>query len=547
MPDELIPPSTEPTTPPNDETKPPTDFGIDGAATESGYTKYRYPGCEVLWQKIDRENPEFVKLGQNYAAKQSPLIAQKNALEIQLRQRLAELSKNNQPPPGVDLKEYGGVYNPISPELDPLVKQLRAQIKAIEEQMKRNSDNYQKSAEKFKSAEQTWTDIVAAIQINLSDEKLSEANVDNWDASAEIMGKLGIGDFMRISLGYYDAASDPRYKIQPIFQGIITALEHNTSTNGSKLNVILNDERILGTDIKATNAFGDGGIGDDQFANDVFSSLGLISVAKGGGEKAMKIPHQQTIMSFVSDTAQANGQKTVPVIDPVTGDTVFMILPKNYKDKLFIYSRFENIIDSNISLRWESPDDRQKQNPNDPDNGEGGEGDPGSMKNPDKFYPENGGQDSNPQIKLGGVKSNLPIGNDPTPSRGKTQNANASNEIIQMLANVSIQGSFSFQGEPTMSMNSAFLLTNYSPKVDGLWEVKDITHNYSTNGYVSNVSAKRASPIEKESIDQNIKDHLETGKYEKTTPVFTKSESVSEGSGPIIRTNDFHISKADRD
>lgn len=388
------------------------------------------------------------------------------------------------------------IFADTNPTILSLKTTLETQKKALEETKKKAEKDFEDAIANAKTTD--ISSIIKDLRVDLTDDKLAETKLSFSDKLGEIYGAIAIGDYVSVQIGW-KGDSSPRYRIQQVFTGIITG--KNYVSGPSTTDITACDERVLLGSINKTQASGSDGISDDDHAKDVFNKAGLNTLNEGGGEKATKIQLNESDLSYIARTAEANGQK-MTVLEPGP-PPIYGVIPKTLKENMFAYAWNDNLISLQASESWRLPDDQGGEGGFNEDKGPIPPVEPPPNIDPNKDDNGNNNpanqnrepEDTQKPLPIVDVKPEnglpQPLGNDPNVYRTLTerfQKENAAKEIA--LANIDSDCKVTVRGEPKMTNRSLIHLSNINKNLNGFYEVISCTHILGHQLFTTEINCK---------------------------------------------------------
>lgn len=403
------------------------------------------------------------------------------------------------------------------PEVITLKKQVRdkkTQLDKLEKEFGADLKNTLK-----RSVGYDISSIISNITCDVTDDKLAEARVSFSDIAAEVFASMRIGDYITIELGWNGATSE-RFKLQDIFQGIITCKEYSKKGN-SLTNIICNDEKVLLDAVCKTEVKGVDGINDDDAAKEKFGEVGLKLNATGGTDRATKIQVEQTDLEWLLKTAKTNGQQLTQL-----KDGTYQLIPKGIKDNMYVYALGENIIGITYREQWQKPtDENSGKDGNDEDVANA----PNSLNIPV--------QNDIPNPKGTPKAPPTGVGNDPNSLRTLSEGLakeNAMNEVFDNSIDNEID--LEIPGEPSITNTSMFYLLGVNPYINMFYEVKSRTHNYGPDTFTTNLKGGPYGVPKTIDINTVIKAYITANRNisgQAGQPVMKDSEQPGEQSSSV--------------
>ncbi len=438
------------------------------ATVQGGWQDFRYHTHRVFYypkgnvnrsentktsQEINTLTDDMNSLGKLYAEKKDALI-----------KKLLEKSGNKELTP----KEAAEITEQLNndPEVIALKKQLRDKQKELDKLQKEFGTDLRNTLKR--SAGYDISSIISNITCDVTDDKLAEARLSFSDIAAEVFASMKIGDYITIELGWNGATSE-RFKLQDIFQGIITCKEY--SKKGTSLtNIVCNDEKVLLDAVCKTKVEGVDGINDDDVAKEKFGEVGLKLNASGGTDRATKIQVEQTDLEWLLKTAKTNGQQLTQL-----KDGTYQLIPRGIKDNMYVYALGENIIGITYREQWQKPtDENSEKDGNDEDVTNA----PNSLNIPaQNDIPTPTGTPKTPPSG---------VGNDPNSLRTLSEGL-AKENAMNAVFNNSIDNEIDLEipGEPSITNTSMFYILGVNPYINMFYEVKSRTHNYGPDTFTT--------------------------------------------------------------
>lgn len=372
------------------------------------------------------------------------------------------------------------------------------------------------------------SDIVASGEIKKSRDSNDTGRVDFWDINGDWMATIKSYDEIKISLGWKDA-STARYKLTPLFEGIVTLRANRAAGNGASLTQIqATDKRFLMKQMSKTNVTLT--INDSENITNKAANAGLDAEVEAKGlDRTVTTQYRTPDEEIMWNLIKGNGWTASTEISDITGAAVLRIVPQSVKDKMFVMEYAYNLMDIDISTSVPSEVEREQESEADPNSGDAGEPDPPPNEPP----PDDDGEDEDAEdvppdterdsdgnppldpVEMGGGKGHSadgPTGETATldyAAQLEAYNAAKEESIKKERTEISLTTIL----EPKITLNSLFVLNGYQPTLDGLYEVTSLTWQFGQKKATSVIQGRKLGKNELNKIVDMTKRHFETGRY----------------------------------
>lgn len=306
------------------------------------------------------------------------------------------------------------------------------------------------------------SDKVCSITCDMTDDKMAQADFTFFDPSTEFFDAIGQWDMVKIALGWRDAPDSERYKLGPVFEGIVTSKQgQQTGSATSSTAITATDFKIFMNLTKTKTVYGsDEGTNTAKFIEDMFEKAGL---SNDSSKMELDITgknvlYNQTLLNYVEGRASGLNHKISTIRD--TGVTTFMSLPQEFRDKAFIFKWFHNIISFTSKADWPLASEDEKEG------AESGVPDPNHKPVPPSEDPPPTGE---PPTSMG----TGPMGALAERINKYMKTLKSKNDGRKLTASIVIRG------EPRMTNESLMFIDDLSKGKNGIYKVVSCKHSTS--------------------------------------------------------------------